>query len=185
MRPSLRIGRAISGPEQSTARALVAVFAATLLFAAATAGTLHLKHVGERGDRTQEALRGILIELSLQDAMVSQVVSGRKTPMAGQADLVLSRDRSAALTSTAGREGLSTSGELRISTVNRDYAAAVDRELELLSTGRSLEAANLDQSEVAPAYAVAGFALRGYADQVSDSVQRAGTQSSFPRDVAV
>jgi diguanylate cyclase (GGDEF)-like protein/PAS domain S-box-containing protein len=177
MPPSPRIGRAPARSGPGGAGPVVAALAAVVLFAVTVVGTLYLQHLGDNGVRAERELLGIRVELQIQDALLSRVVSGRETVAQIRPEIDQSRAQAETLIAAAGDGSLSSSGEYLISSVNEDYSQAVDLELGLLAAGRPQDAAEIDSSDVAQSFAAAGAAVTSYADQVATAAERAGAFS--------
>ena len=197
MPPSLRTGRALARPDRVLAqpdRALVRpdrvvgrvvrravvgqvamLLATVLLFVGAVFWTLHYKHLGQRGVRAEQDLQSVIAEFQTQDGLEWRAISGRKPLAEIRRDLEASRTRVVALTSKAGREGLTSSAEHRIVALHQQYVAAVDEELSLL--GQNRPAAALDEARVDPAFIAARRVLAHDVDEISGAAARAETLS--------
>jgi diguanylate cyclase (GGDEF)-like protein/PAS domain S-box-containing protein len=147
------------------------------LIVAAAYGTVHLKHIGERGVRAERDLQGVATELQLQDALEWRAIGGRESLLKVGNELGESRRRVAGLVRQAVKEGLPASAQEHLIAAHLQYTQAVDGELTLLSQGLIGQAETFDDSDVDPAFSAVQAVLAGYADEMADTAARAETIS--------
>jgi diguanylate cyclase (GGDEF)-like protein/PAS domain S-box-containing protein len=162
---------------RTTLSALGIVLPALLVFGAAAAVTLSLKHAGEDGFRAERDLQGVVAELHHQDGLEWRAISGRVPPDALLADLRASRAQAAVLAERAVRGGLARVDHARLTALTRAYAEAVDEELRLLTAGQTEQAEEFDEATVDPAFEAALESVSGSAASVSARAARARSLS--------
>ncbi|MFP5371353.1 MAG: diguanylate cyclase domain-containing protein, partial [Actinomycetes bacterium] len=145
---------------------------AVVIFAVVAAGTLQLKHMGERGVQVERDLQGIVTELRAQDALEWRVISGRVAPAEVREELLESRERARWLTSGASWSD-PEHGHADVAALQDRYSAVVDEELRLLSIGDLEEAEEFDEAQVDPAFEAALESLEEHAGEVSEAAARA------------
>ena len=151
------------------------VVLAVVVFGSVTAGTLQLKHVGERGVQAERDLQGATTELHAQDALEWRVISGRVRPQDVLEDLEASRQRARQLTTAA--TGGDAEVEEEVLTLLDAYSSAVDEELRLLAAGREVAAEEYDEAHVDPAFEAALEDLEDHGAEVSALAARARATS--------
>ncbi|MDQ1619681.1 MAG: hypothetical protein QOE19_2250 [Actinomycetota bacterium] len=127
---------------------VAAVVLAAIAFVPAAALTLQFKHIGERRLQAQQELQVVVSELHTQDALEWRSISGHLPTAEATAELTSSRERAQLLTSRI----TAPEHKKNLEALNARYARAVDEELRLLRAGREVQAAEVDETVVDPAF---------------------------------
>ena len=150
---------------------IVVVLLTALAFAVPTAITLNLKRAGEDGIETQNHLQSFITRLTDQDSTEWQLTAGAITPKEAREKLSASRAN--------GGHHLEEAAELRLPPLEVDrieaatskYTQAVDKLVPLIALGQKEEAAELDETQVDPAYDHALSLLEGQAEQLEEQAK--------------